>query len=66
MFDREALQKFIDENGIKQKYISAQTGIEETALSKILSGSRKCEVNEYLLICKALRVKPDKFIRKDV
>lgn len=62
MFDRIVLRNYIDEKGIKQKAISKKTGISETALSKILDGSRKCEVNEYVSICKALNVKPDRFI----
>lgn len=62
MFDRNLLQNYLDENGIKQKAVSIKSGIDETALSKILAGKRKCEVNEYIAICKALKVKPDKFI----
>ena len=62
MFDRRLLQKYLDENGIKQKAVSIKSGVDETALSKILTGKRKCEVNEYIAICKALQVKHDKFI----
>lgn len=65
MFDRNLLQEYLDENGIKQKTISTKSGIDESALSKILTGKRKCEVNEYIAICKALKVKPDKFIRQE-
>lgn len=65
MFDRNMLQDYIYEKGIKQKFISDKSGIDETVLSKILTGKRKCEVNEYIAICKALKVKPDKFIKTD-
>lgn len=64
MFNREALQKYIEEQGFKQKAIAAKSGIDDTAFSKILSGNRKCEVNEYIAICKALGVKPNKFIEE--
>ena len=50
MFNREALQKYIEEQGFKQKAIAAKSGIDDTAFSKILSGNRKCEVNEYIAI----------------
>ena len=36
MFDRRLLQKYLDENGIKQKAVSIKSGVDETALSKIL------------------------------
>lgn len=65
MFDRIKLQDYIENIGVKQKTISQKTGISETALCNILSGKRKCEVNEFLAICKAIRVSPTKFIAKE-
>lgn len=65
MFDRVSLQNYIENVGIKQKVISQKAGISETILSNILSGKRKCEVNEFLAICKALNVTPTKFIKSD-
>ncbi len=62
MFDKEKLKKYLDDNGIKQKYVAKRAGISEEKLSKILSGKRKCDVNEFLAICSALNKKPDDFV----
>ncbi|MBS5368344.1 MAG: helix-turn-helix transcriptional regulator [Coprobacillus cateniformis] len=64
MIDREMLKRYIHDNGIKQRAISDKTGISETSISMILSGDRKCEVNEYARICKYLGVPFSKFIKK--
>ncbi|WP_305150981.1 helix-turn-helix transcriptional regulator [uncultured Dubosiella sp.] len=62
MFDRAELKKYLEDNGIKQKYVAKRAGMTEEKLSKILSGKRKCDVNEFLAICSALNKKPDDFV----
>lgn len=64
MFSRKRLRDYIREHGYKQKVISEKTGISENALSNILDGKRKCEVNEFFLICKAINATPDEFIEE--
>ncbi len=39
MFDKDKLKKYLDDNGIKQKYVAKRAGISEEKLSKILSGT---------------------------
>ncbi|MCR0567398.1 helix-turn-helix transcriptional regulator [[Clostridium] innocuum] len=65
MFNRAKLQEYIENIGVKQKVISQKTGISETALSSILTGKRRCEVNEFFAICKAIGAEPTKFICND-
>lgn len=65
MFDREKLLNYINNIGIKQKVICQNTNISESAMSGILTGKRKCEVNEFISICRFLNVNPNEFIRSD-
>lgn len=62
VLDIVKLKKYIDEKGLKQKFISERSNIPEPKLSQILSGKRKCEVGEYANICKALGVEFQLFI----
>lgn len=59
------LKRYIDEHGIKQKYIAERTKIPESKLSLIINGKRKCEVGEYASICNALEVSVEMFIKKE-
>lgn len=65
MFDRISLQKYISDNGLKQKTIADKAELPESTLSMILTGKRKCEVNEFFAICKAIKVSPMKFVVKN-
>lgn len=62
MFDRRAVKRMIDENGYKQKIIAEKANITERQLSLILSGKRKCDIEEYVRICTALGVPVTAFI----
>lgn len=62
MFDRNAIKKMIEEKGYKQKVIAEKAEITERQLSLILSGKRKCDVEEYVRICSALGVPIATFI----
>ncbi len=62
MFDRKAMKKMITEKGYKQKIIAERAQISERQLSLILSGKRKCDVEEYVRICTALEVPIQTFI----
>lgn len=52
----EKIKKYMDENGIKQKYISDNSNIPENTLSMILNGKRKLYADEMVEIFKALGV----------
>ena len=58
----QKLSKYIDENGIKQKYISDKTGIPENILSMILNGNRKINADEFVEILIALNLDANYFI----
>lgn len=62
ILDLKKLKEYISENGLKQKYISENSGISEVALSKILNNKKKCGVDEYLAICAAINQPFERFI----
>lgn len=62
MFDRNAIKKMIKQKGYKQKIIAERAKITERQFSLILSGKRKCDVEEYVRICEALGVSVTTFI----
>lgn len=65
MFDRNAVKKMIKQKGYKQKIIAERAKITERQFSLILSGKRKCDVEEYVRICEALGVSVTTFIIED-
>ncbi len=62
ILDIVKLKRYIEQSGIKQKFISEKTGIPEPTLSLILNGKRKCEVGEYASICNILGVEFQYFV----
>lgn len=62
MFDRNAVKRMIENNGIKQKAVAEKADITERQFSLILSGKRKCDIDEYVRICMALNVPVTTFI----
>lgn len=56
------IKKYIEEIGLKQKYIASETNIDESRLCLILQGKRNMKAGEYANICKALKVPMDKFL----
>lgn len=56
MFNRIEMKSYIESNGMKQKHVAEKAGISERALSLILTGGRKCNVDEYANICISLDV----------
>lgn len=62
MFDFIAMGKHITETGIKRKYVAENARLSESTLSQILSGKRKCGVEEYVRLCQAIDVPFERFI----
>ena len=58
-FYDNGVKKYMDDNGIKQKYISDNSNIPENTLSMILNGKRKLYADELVEILKALNVDAD-------
>lgn len=52
----QRIKAYLNENGIKQSFLSEKTNIPSPVLSAKLSGTRKIEVMEYYRICRALNV----------
>ena len=57
------IKVYLKENGISQVHISKATGIPEPILSMILNEKRKMTLEEYSLICGALKVNTNKFLK---
>lgn len=64
-FNSCAMRKYIEKSGIKQKHVASKAGIDESSLSLILNGKRKCAVDEYLRLCNALQVTFSEFIESE-
>ena len=54
------IKKYLEENGITQAFVSKKTGISR---SKLSIGERKLTIDEYALICGALGVNTDFFVK---
>lgn len=50
------IKNYLEENGIKQTFISDKTGIPLTTLNQILNGNRKILAEEYFSICEVLHI----------
>lgn len=55
------IKKYLEENGIKQNFLSEKTGIPASVINAILNDKRKVEANEYMKICDAIGVPLDYF-----
>lgn len=55
------VRTYIDSRGIKRNHISRVTGIDKRALSDILCCKRELRADEFMKICAALDVEPNKF-----
>ena len=51
------IKAYLENNGIKQSFLSEKTGIPTTTLNATLNGNRKIQIEEYFSICEALNVK---------
>lgn len=52
----EKIKKYLDENGIKYTFLASEVGISMNTLSSMLNQKRKITIEEYALICKALKL----------
>lgn len=62
MFDYISFKNYLEENGYKQKFIAAKADITETTLSEILTGRRKCSLENYVNFCRVLGLPFGQFI----
>lgn len=62
----EKIKMYLEDNGISQTFVSKKTGIDLPKLNLSLNGYRRMTFPEYELICGALKVNTDKFLRPRV
>ena len=62
----QALAKYVDDKGIKQKAIASAIGISPQAMSETLAGKRMLSADEYRDICRFLEVPYEKFMADSV
>lgn len=60
---REAIAKYIKENGIKQNFLANKINMSPISLNNIINGSRKIDIEEYVKICDALGTPYDYFLK---
>lgn len=58
----ETLRDYVKDEGVKYTVIAKKSGIPVDAVSSIMKGKRKMDVEEYIRICAALRIPPEKFL----
>ena len=56
------IKNYLEDNGIKQRFVADRAGISDSAMSDICNEKRKVDVLEYYQICKALAVPLDFFL----
>lgn len=59
----EQIKNYMEQHGISQKFICDRTGISPPKLSMALNGKRRLSLEKYALICGALEVNTDKFVK---
>lgn len=60
------IKEYLISKGTSQTFIANKTGIPISTLNAILNGNRKLLAEEYFVICQALGVPLDTFIKKDI
>lgn len=55
----EKLSDAIDKSGLKQKFVAEKAGISEQALSAMLNGRQRIEVETFFAIAVVLHLTPD-------
>ena len=63
MEEGKMIKEYLESNGISQMYVSRKTQIKPVKLNMALNGVRKLNLDEYALICGALNVDTNKFLR---
>lgn len=57
----QKIRRYMNEQDISRKQVAISMRISESKLSLILSGQRRLTVDEYLDMCTAMAVPPQKF-----
>lgn len=57
------VKEYLEQNGISQAFVSRETHINPVKLNMALNGNRKLGLDEYALICGALKVDTNRFLK---
>lgn len=57
------IKEYLKEKGISQAFVSKKTGIPLPKLNLALNGNRRLTLEEYAMICGALGVNTDRFLK---
>lgn len=57
------IKEYLEENGISQAFVSRETNINPVKLNMALNGNRRLGLDEYALICGALKLNTDSFLK---
>lgn len=57
------IKSYLDNHGITQAFISRETGINPVKLNLALNGNRRFTFSEYELVCGALRLDTNFFLK---
>lgn len=60
------INSYLEQQGIKKKFLAEKANITENALNLALNGKRRLLADEYVRICSALNVPLDIFINQSV
>ena len=58
------IKKYLDENGIKYSFVANELGLPVNVFSVMINGKRKISADEYVDICRVLRLSADYFAEK--
>jgi transcriptional regulator with XRE-family HTH domain len=59
------IKDYLNNKGISQTFVSNKTGIPISTLNAALNGNRKILAEEYFLICQALEIPLDTFVKEE-
>lgn len=52
----ERIGEYLDQNGITQAFLAAKARMTPTSVSMVVNGTRKVSAEEYIRICRALKL----------
>lgn len=59
----QRIRHYIENNGLKFRYVAKASGIDEKKFSRMMNNNQKIVTDEYEMICKALNVEPTYFFK---
>lgn len=62
MVVQSRIARYLEEHGIKQRWLAEKLGMTDNQISAILNGKRKMSVDEFARICTAIGKTPNDFM----